>query len=698
MPDKNPLGYIGFDYGTSGSYLAKLIVDEPSLDPDPVSPNSDPQRKTIPTCLLRGKEDKLASAYGHRAYMQWQDCPNVRAASDFHLGFKPEILQSTTAASDTEDFFRLLCHDLRGMVNGQLDDYLVVIGVPSGDDRAFEQKIRSLAKTAGFDRVDCVAEPLGALAHHISKGEVSPADARDGVLVIDFGGGTFDVAVMDKSGARSQAADLYLGGRLFDDLFLRWIMEQNQREEVPTDCELFVWQSECKRLKEAFSDAWAKAKASKKTNSETQHDNVDVNAKFHLHISFDSRVWPFVGSIAEFEERARQYKPTGIAERHLNQKTITYLSSKATPDGAVNLYKWITDVLSRLATDRFAHVIMTGGSCQWPFMDDLLSKVLMDVHATLINKPVKSKEPDKAIGNGLALIPKLRADYKQLVTLLNEAKGKKAAEFGESLDELLKKHVNTLSNKCIDAVWAVVVQRHIHKWWKTGGILQTVKTTIENDIKSSAYLKKTCQQTNTDFLTTVEKKMRNMVLEFIKYNGLPVKTACNPAVQQLLSSGNCASTSIASGFGNVAGVTTAIAVLVVGAVGTAIAAIAFKVSLLLFVAAAHNPFVLGGAIVVFFIVTGGAKVLSQSWVENCDFQGNTLKLLNLAIGERKLTKILGAAETDARNKLKSELQKIFDLDAQLIKKEFGTLLDEVIKDLGVFDQAGSPPAGASVRV
>ena len=76
-------------------------------------------------------------------------------------------------------------------------------------------------------------EPLGALAFHLAHGDLTLEEARKGIVVIDFGGGTLDVAVVDAKGLREPWGDTSLGGRLFDDLFYQWLADQIQPTGLP---------------------------------------------------------------------------------------------------------------------------------------------------------------------------------------------------------------------------------------------------------------------------------------------------------------------------------------------------------------------------------------------------------------------------------------------------------------------------------
>ena len=82
-----------------------------------------------------------------------------------------------------------------------------------------ENHLSSIAKKAGLGRMKCMEEPKGALAWCLREDRISEDEARQGVVVVDFGGGTLDMALVDENGVREPWGDPIVGGRLFDDLF-----------------------------------------------------------------------------------------------------------------------------------------------------------------------------------------------------------------------------------------------------------------------------------------------------------------------------------------------------------------------------------------------------------------------------------------------------------------------------------------------
>jgi molecular chaperone DnaK (HSP70) len=101
------------------------------------------------------------------------------------------------------------------------------VGVPSEAHGPFQTRVSQIAKEAGYGEVRLLDEPKGALLHHLWHKDFSPEEARAGILVIDFGGGTCDFAFLQSLQVSHSWGDMELGGRLFDDLFFQWLLEQN---------------------------------------------------------------------------------------------------------------------------------------------------------------------------------------------------------------------------------------------------------------------------------------------------------------------------------------------------------------------------------------------------------------------------------------------------------------------------------------
>ncbi len=136
----------------------------------------------------------------------------------------------------TEDAVARLLQYLAGRIANKETIEEAVIGTPVSVDLAHRQALLNAARRAGFKSVRLVYEPTSALI-----GAIDPArlDSRSLILVVDWGGGTLDVAVVRKEGnlVREIAVDgevEKLGGSRMDDELVREILgrEPSLRKKV----------------------------------------------------------------------------------------------------------------------------------------------------------------------------------------------------------------------------------------------------------------------------------------------------------------------------------------------------------------------------------------------------------------------------------------------------------------------------------
>ncbi len=118
-----------------------------------------------------------------------------------------------------------------------------------------------IAKAAGYGDIKIVDEPIGAMLYHLWHKDFSPAESQKGVLFVDFGGGTCDFAFLCRLEVRHSWGDFELGGRLLDDLFFQWFLEQNPSalDEMKQNGDTYYAHSYlCREAKELFSRTMAR--------------------------------------------------------------------------------------------------------------------------------------------------------------------------------------------------------------------------------------------------------------------------------------------------------------------------------------------------------------------------------------------------------------------------------------------------------
>ncbi len=466
-------GYIGIDFGTSNSHFAYCNTSG-ELKPQTVRLGG---KSSVATCVLwklPAKGDGDVLGYGSLATEEWASAsPEENQGKRLAFGFKPDILTSNQARRDAGAFLALACREMRtlGLPGVGVDEGMpVVVGVPAeiGDEQ--KRLTAEIARDAGFGDVTCIEEPLGALAFHLNTGDISPSDARGGVIVVDFGGGTLDVAHVDESGfLRKPWGEPALGGRLFDDLFFRWLIDQNPGLELSPNEAMFAWQHECRQLKENFSNRW-RTEGPEMKGFKGKVDLGRGNAYLRD------------ASVAEFRKRARHYRPTDVARGYFRALGGSWAAFA--DRGEVDLLGWVNETLVRglgnePAGVRFTKVMLTGGSSAWPFLRDEIVPEAFGIASDRVKERVRmSAEPETTIGSGLALyhVLKLHNDRKKsvLVEGLADLKTKLNGEVGTRLDRFAS-----------DLAGAIVaglmprVEEIFWNWYWNGGSLNGAERKVE---------------------------------------------------------------------------------------------------------------------------------------------------------------------------------------------------------------------------
>jgi molecular chaperone HscC len=106
-----------------------------------------------------------------------------------------------------------------------------VISVPAYFGESQRQATRAAAEIAGLEVVRLINEPTAAaIAYGVSR-----IDRDLKVAVLDLGGGTFDVTLLEMTAGvieiQSSAGDLFLGGLDFDREIVRWIRETSRAQD-----------------------------------------------------------------------------------------------------------------------------------------------------------------------------------------------------------------------------------------------------------------------------------------------------------------------------------------------------------------------------------------------------------------------------------------------------------------------------------
>jgi len=175
-----------------------------------------------------------------------------------------------------------------------------VITVPAYFDDAQRKATQDAGVIAGFNVRRIINEPTAAaLAYGLDKKK------DEQIVVYDFGGGTFDVSVLEVTAdtveVKSTGGDTHLGGDDFDQKVTDWIIEEFKKQEgIDLSKDVLALQ----RLKDAAEKAKHELSSTPEADINIPFITSDASGPKHLDLKL-SRA-KFEELVAEFIERAEQ--------------------------------------------------------------------------------------------------------------------------------------------------------------------------------------------------------------------------------------------------------------------------------------------------------------------------------------------------------------------------------------------------------
>ncbi|UXH76649.1 Hsp70 family protein [Roseateles amylovorans] len=209
---------VGIDLGTTNSLVACWQEGAPRLIPNALGATLTPSVVSVDDdgsyLVGAAAKDRLQS---HPEHTVASFKRGMGTASTFRLGgrsFRAEELSALVLKS--------LRADVRAAFGRDVDR--AVITVPAYFSDAQRSATRNAGLIAGFTEVSLLNEPTAAaLAYGLNERDDSQ------FLVFDFGGGTFDVSILELFAGvmevRATAGDNQLGGDDVDACLERWVME-----------------------------------------------------------------------------------------------------------------------------------------------------------------------------------------------------------------------------------------------------------------------------------------------------------------------------------------------------------------------------------------------------------------------------------------------------------------------------------------
>jgi len=381
---------IGIDLGTTNSVVAAMEGGEPT-----VIPNQEGTRTTPSVVGFSSSGERLVGQVAKRQAVTNPE--NTISSIKRFMGRRYdevgeeiktvpfEVVKSENDTVRIEVEGKLYSPpEISAMVlqklKGAAEDYLgapvekAVITVPAYFNDAQRQATKDAGQIAGLEVLRLVNEPTAAaLAYGLEKKE------DETIAVFDFGGGTFDISILEVGSGvvevKSTNGDTHLGGDDLDHVVIEWMEEEFKKDQ---GVDLSKDRMAVQRLKEAAEKAKIELSSTMETDINLPFITADASGPKHLTLrlsrsKFEQMIEPLV-------ERTLEPCRQAIKDAGLEAKDID-------------------------------EVILVGGSTRIP----MVQKLVTDFFG---KEPNKSVNPDEVVAIGAAVqAGVLAGDVKDMLLL-----------------------------------------------------------------------------------------------------------------------------------------------------------------------------------------------------------------------------------------------------------------------------------------
>ena len=218
---ENTINY-GIDLGTTNSAIAKFVKGEVIIFSNP----QDYSTRTLPS-IVGFKKDKILVGKQAKVYAV-KEPQNVKSIFKRKMGTAESFpIESLNQSKTPIELSTEVLKELKTFVNTGDNLDAVVITIPASFDMIQSNATKEAGYQAGFKQVELLLEPIAAsLAYANMKKEKAMIDGE--WLVYDFGGGTFDVALINIKEGEMKVLDHegnnFLGGADIDNLIIEKII------------------------------------------------------------------------------------------------------------------------------------------------------------------------------------------------------------------------------------------------------------------------------------------------------------------------------------------------------------------------------------------------------------------------------------------------------------------------------------------
>ena len=369
---------IGIDLGTTNSAVAIMEAGQPKIlenaegartTPSIVAVSKTSERLVGLLAKRQAVTNPKNTVFGIKRFIghNFDDeaVQKVKAIVPF------EVLKSATGGvkvkiSDkeysSEEISAMILSKLKADVEAKIGEKVTqaIITVPAYFNDAQRQATKDAGAIAGLEVLRIINEPTAAaLAYGFDKGK-----KEEKIVVFDFGGGTFDVSVLEVGDSvievKSTDGDSHLGGKDIDQKIINFLADEFKKE---SGIDLRKDTLALQRLDEAAE-----------------------KAKIELSTAMESEVnIPFITSDAS----GPKHLLIKITRAKLEELTMEFI------DRAMSITKRAMEA-SGFSTSQINEVILVGGQTRMPKMSERVKEYFK-------KEPNKSINPDEVVALGAAI-------------------------------------------------------------------------------------------------------------------------------------------------------------------------------------------------------------------------------------------------------------------------------------------------------
>ena len=274
MSEAKPGKTIGIDLGTTFSAIAAMEAGKPVI-----IASAEGERTTPSVVLIKEGERIVGRQARNQAIL---DPQHVVRSVKRHMGDANYKVNIEGKDYSPQEISAMILQKLKADAEAYLGSQVTnaVITVPAYFNDAQRQATKDAGKIAGLNVLRIINEPTAAaLAYGLDK------SSDHTILVFDFGGGTFDVSILELGDGvfevKATSGDNFLGGDDVDQKIMDWMANDFKKSQ---GVDLNQDPAAVQRLKEAAEKAKIELSSKQKTAINIPYITADQSGPKHLNM------------------------------------------------------------------------------------------------------------------------------------------------------------------------------------------------------------------------------------------------------------------------------------------------------------------------------------------------------------------------------------------------------------------------------